>query len=251
MTGYDKEFVKENHLDEARRRFNQIVEYTFITKPSIDENDDELEEPQDGDNVAQNNQGGDGEQQKSPQQDGQDGNNAPTGDVDSDGGEQPSGDDLPDFDETNVDTEQEGDEVIDVDDLTKAQETTDYKLDGVDNKINNLIKTVSLFTKAIENNDKKIEDLKAEFEKRNPSEEEKLNIRSQASYPYSETPKDFWDKKQQNDPRYNVMYNNDVPTAKEQEEFVIRNSDVNNVNDKAVSDSFDLKDEQLKDYLNF
>ena len=47
--------------------------------------------------------------------------------------------------------------------------------------------------------------LKTEFEKRNPTEEERLNIRSQSSYPYSETPKGYWAEKMKENPHYNVM----------------------------------------------
>jgi len=92
--------------------------------------------------------------------------------------------------------------------------------------------------------------LKDEFEKRNPTEEEKLNIRSQTSYPYSETPKDYWTHKTSENPHYNVIYNNDVAPSDEQKEFEIRKSDIDGLNMKSISDTLDMK-QDLNKYLGF
>lgn len=84
---------------------------------------------------------------------------------------------------------QDGDEVIDVDDLTNSQKETEYKIDGVDDRLIKIARVIDKLIPAIEANNSKIEDLKAEFEKRNPTEAEKLNLRSQSSFPYSVKPK--------------------------------------------------------------
>ena len=60
-----------------------------------------------------------------------------------------------------METEQPGDEVIDVDELTQSQETTEFKVDNVDDKLNKVLKIISKFNDAIEANDQKIEDLKS------------------------------------------------------------------------------------------
>lgn len=142
------------------------------------------------------------------------------------------------------------DEVIDVDELTDAQEDASQKIDGVDNKLTVIGQVVQKFIDAIKQNDEKIEDLKAEFEKRNPTQQEKFNIRSQASGPFTESPKEFWDKKVAQNPNYQVMYNNEVPTKDEQQEFEIRRTDIDGAPDKEVVDSFEYPT-RLKDVLDF
>ena len=149
----------------------------------------------------------------------------------------------------NMDTMQPDDEVIDVDDLTQAQETTEYKIDGVDEKLSQLLAVVDKFSDAITQNDEKIAELKAEIEKRNPTDVEKMNIRSQASYPYSEFPRDYWDKKAAENPHYDVVYNNDVSPSDEQE-FMLKSSDIKGIDDRQIQKTFDLP-LKLKDVLDF
>lgn len=269
MAEMDKEFIKKYHLEEAQKRFQQISEYTFITKPILDEEGDDDQQPQD--NQQQ------GSQQMPPQDNSQGGNMPPqnggnedmpqmTGDApqqgpdnmlqDNGGGEEqmdvdfePEGgeSDVPADD--NVDTMQDGDEVIDVDELTKAQEIADVKIDGVNDKLQNLLAVTTKFIAAVDQNNRKIDDLRAEFEKRNPSEEERINIRSQASAPYSETPRDFWDKKSAAS-NYNVIYNNDIDPDKEEREYVIKQSDVNGNDDRSLAKSLDYPT-KLTDFLDF
>ena len=149
----------------------------------------------------------------------------------------------------NVDTMQPDDEVIDVDDLTQAQETTEIKLDGVDNKLTQLVSIFDKFENAISQTDEKLEALKAEIEKRNPTDVEKMNIRSQASYPYSEFPRDYWEKKVAENPHYDVVYNNDVSPSDEQE-FMLKSSDIKGIDDRQMQKTFDLP-LKLKDVLNY
>lgn len=269
MAVIDKDLIKKYHLEEAQKRFQQISEYTFITKPMLAEEGDDDQQNQQNDangqqmppmqqqgNMGGNMNGQNGEQGNMPTSDnGQQGdaNNIPPQNVPAPEGQnmdvdfevddaQPNGD-------SNVDTMQDGDEVIDVDELTNAQETTDVKIDGVNDKLQNLLAVTTKFIAAVDQNNKKIDDLRAEFEKRNPSEEEKINIRSQASAPYSETPKGYWDKKTQ-DSNYNIIYNNDVDPDKEEKEYVIKRSDINGNDDRSLSKSLDYPT-KLKDFLDF
>jgi len=152
--------------------------------------------------------------------------------------------------DVDPDTMQPGDEVIDVDELTNAQEMSAEKIDGVDEKLTTLGQVVKKFIAAIEQNDAKIDELKAEFEKRNPTQQEKFNIRSQASGPFTESPREFWEKKVASNPNYQVMYNNEVPTKDEQQEFELRKTDIDGMPDKSVADSFDYPT-KLKDILSF
>lgn len=275
--GIDKELLKKYHLEEAQKRFQQISEYTFITKPLLDEDGDDEQNQEQQSGQDNGNGGGMGNQQP-PQGNDQDGNDMPAGPANgtdggdmqqppmggadptkdggqngvapedmTDGGSQEDVDFEPE--DGNVDSMKPDDEVIDVDELTKAQETAEVKIDGVNDKLQNMLNVMNKFIAAIDNNDRKIDDLRAEFEKRNPSEEEKINIRSQASAPYSETPKDFWEKKSQ-DSNYNVIFNNDVDPDKEEKEYIIRKSDINGTDDRGLAKSLDYPS-KLEDFLNF
>ena len=225
-----KDLLKELKLEDMQKRFQQIVEYTFITSPTISE---------DGDEDVENNQDG-MDAEETPQ-------TSPKGDEANDTA------DVEVSDENGFDTEttqmQSDDEVIDVDDLTSAQEETEYKIDGVDDKLIKISKVISKLIPAIEANNEKIEDLKAEFEKRNPTEEEKINLRSQSSYPYSVKPKDYWQNKEK-DGNYNIMYNNDVSPDKEEKEYILRKSDIANgsIDDRSVYKSFNTS-MKMTDFL--
>ena len=159
--------------------------------------------------------------------------------------------DEEDIEDIDMETEQPGDEVIDVDELTQSQETTEFKVDNVDDKLNKVLKIISKFNDAIEANDQKIEDLKKEFQKRNPTAEETLNLRSLASYPFSERPDEYWKKQQQDHPNYNVISDNDVSTADEQKEFEIRKGDIDNFNERDIMKSLGESHIKLSDFLQF
>ena len=120
----------------------------------------------------------------------------------------------------------------------------------MDEKLTTLGKVIEKFIDAIKQNDSKIADLKAEFEKRNPTQQEKFNIRSQASGPFTESPREYWDKVASTNPNYQVMYNNDVPTKDEQKEFELRKRDINDMDDRSVISSFDYPS-NLEDILDF
>ena len=263
----DKKFLKEHKLLEAQKRFQQICEYTFITSPSLNEEGEEdqnMEQPQDP-NMQQGQMGG----EQMPQQDpnamgGQDMGQMgadPNMAQDPMGGEQQGMEDIPVEEEvpmdgmemgdgSEMDMMQPGDEVIDVDDLTQAQQTTEIKIDDVDEKLTTLLNVVNKFSAAIEQNDQKIMDLKAEIERRNPTEEEKLNLRSQASYPYNVQPKSYWDEKSKNS-NYNVIYDNDIPTAEEnKDEYTFTKKDLKGINDVEISKSLDDYN-QLSDFIKF
>ena len=183
--------------------------------------------------------------------------NAMGGDPNAMGGEDPGMmggdpgmmDDPNAMGDPNVDTMQPDDEVIDVDELTQSQETTEYKIDGVNDKLTQLLQVNDQFLSALKQSEEKIEALKAEIERRNPTDTEKMNIRSQASYPYSEFPRDYWDKKSAENPHYDITYNNDVSPAKEQE-FMLKSSDIKGLDDRKIGDSFEYP-MKLKDVLDY
>lgn len=250
----DKNYLKEHNLLNTQKRFEQICEYTFITSPTLNEEgeDDNVEQnvPQE-DNAPMNN----GE--VDPNQNNQEGvpqGNETFEDMPSEENVDMDGEEIDvDMmgDEVETDMMQPGDEVIDIDDLTQSQQASEIKIDDVDEKLTTLLNVVNKFSVALEQNDQKIMDLKAEIERRNPTEEEKLNLRSQATYPYNVQPKSYWEEKSKNS-NYNISYNNEIPTSKENEddELVFTKKDLKGINDVEVAKSLDDYN-QLSDFINF
>lgn len=262
-----------------KQSLKNLYEYTFITAPQINEDGEEENTPDNQQQATDTQAGmqqqpmdnGQGMDMQQPQADntmGGDPNINSNADGGADMGTDMSGamdnqnnmgeedPNMEDFDEpqTEDDVETEemeaDDEVIDVDDLTQSQEATEYKIDGVDDRLAKIYALAQKFADQLEKNEESINALKTEFEKRNPTEEERLNIRSQSSYPYSETPKGYWAEKMKENPHYNVMYDNEVAPSEEEKKFEIKKSDIDGLNMKEIADSLDV-DQNLNDYLKF
>lgn len=157
-----------------------------------------------------------------------------------------------DDEEENADSDELGpdDEVIDVDELTKAQDKNNDKLTGLSHKLSNLVKALDKFQTAIDNNDRKIDDLKHELERRNPTDLERMNLRSLASSPYNQNPRDYWDKKMMGDTNYEVRFDNAISTANEPKIYTINRADVEDFNEDEIEKSLDNK-MKLEDFINF
>ena len=255
----EKDILKEYKLEDMAKRFQQIVEYTFITSPTISEdgeddaNSQNQQEPQNAtqqqnDNNVDNQDAVDNSGDVSMQQGAEE--DVP---VETEVSDDETMEDMPQQqDNGGIETTpmQDGDEVIDVDDLTNSQKETEYKIDGVDDRLIKIARVIDKLIPAIEANNSKIEDLKAEFEKRNPTETEKLNLRSQSSFPYSVKPKDYWNNKSQ-DGNYNVIYDNGVDPNKEDKEYVLKQKDIDNAasDDRSTYKTFDIP-KQLTDYFD-
>lgn len=261
-----EDLVKKYKLEEAVKKFQKINEYTFYSPTMVEDDQDQgdnemqpMDTPQGGDPNAMG--GGmppQGDMSQDQEQIGM-GQEPPMGNggemnMDVPQGEEelpPMDGDGEDIEDVEMDTEQPGDEVVDVDDLTQSQETTEFKVDDLDSKLDKVLKVISKFNDAIEANDQKIEDLKQEFAKRNPTAEETLNLRSMSSYPFSERPDEYWKKQQETHPNYNVISDNDVPTSEEQKEFEIRRGDIDNFNERDVMKSLGENHIKLSDFLEF
>ena len=254
----DKELLKKYNLEESQKRFQQICEYTFITSPTLnEEGEEDMDTNADNATAAPND----------AQSQDMDGNDTQNPDANMDGNMSPdmnNNEDIPMEEEVPMDGEemdmmqpgeemdmmQHGDEVIDVDDLTQSQQAAEIKIDDVDEKLTTLLNVVNKFSAAIEQNDQKIMDLKAEIERRNPTEEEKLNLRSQAAYPYNVQPKSFWDEKTKNS-NYKVTYDNEIPSSEEDKDnFTFTKKDLKGINDVEIAKSFDDFN-QLSDFIKF
>ena len=244
----DKKYLKEQGLLEAQRHFQRLYEYTFIGANDLTneaENDEEmevLEMPADDMNAP-----AEGGNEMSGDEMSAMGNNSPVGD-NNDMMMNPEGEETPESGVKglnpqpemegeggldDVETEQEGDEVIDVDDLTNAQEEIDGKVSELDDKFSKLMAAVEQFDNLINSNNAKIDDLKAELEKRNPTPVEKLNLRAKEAYPFNVAPDDFWKEKGETS---NYEIGDDMEDN--EEEYIITQGDIDDATDwKNISDS--------------
>ena len=232
-------------LDEAKKRFQQIMEYTVKTGTGVmGEADEEQPAPEQDPNAA-----------PAPDMGGApmgDPNAAPMG-PDAQGGA-PMGEpnpapvgpegfapQVPQDDMMGAEMPADGgvqpdDEVIDISDLTDSQEETEEKVEDLDAKFAKVIDSLNKFSDMIKSNDEKIEDLVAEFEKRNPTQLEKLSMQTARSYPFNQTPEEYWANKEQTS-NYRTE---DDDNGKEQGQYVITKNDIDGATDwKSIADSLD------------
>lgn len=266
----DKKFLKEKKLYEAHKQFMRLCEWSYVPQTLEEEGEDDEMPQNDGqmDGASMDNgnsmdvdsnampQDSGMEQGQEPMGDGanmngdampQDGN---MGAMDASMGDAPIDSNMPPMDDPMASGEDET--VIDVDDITNAQEKMNDKvnvvgqdLGKVDSKIEALLQTLNKMETMINNNNQEIANFKAEFEKRNPTQTEKLNLRSLDSYPFNVNPKDYWAQKGA-DPNsnYSGFSNNGEPTT---QEYVITNNDVDDFSERDMENSFDIADDLQQD----
>lgn len=253
----DKEFLKEQNLEGAQSRFQSILEYvnsvdggTFMQRKPLAEAEDDMPMP---------------DPQGAPEgmPEGMPGDVPPQGDM---GGEmppmeEPMGDTNmgaenfnpnvpPQEPEVAAPAEEEEEEVIDVDDLTDAQEETKDKVSDLDTKIDKFIGLIDKLESEIDKTNQHIEDLRQDFEKRNPTPVEKLTLRSSHGYPFSETPEDYWKKKEE-EGHYSVE---DDENGANDERYKITKRDIDSANDwhniyKSIED--DTFSQNLNDIFKY
>lgn len=141
------------------------------------------------------------------------------------------GDITPDDFEGGVSSD---DDVIDVSDLTDAQEETQEEVEHFNDKFEEVFKVLGQWEELIKSNNEKIDDLKVEFEKRNPTQVEKLSMQTAKSGPFNVTPEEYWNDKEQTSNYRTDNDNNGVG----QGQYVITKDDVEGTTDwKSISDS--------------
>lgn len=144
---------------------------------------------------------------------------------------------------------QPDDDVIDVSDLTDSQEETQEDIDKLDAKFDKVMKYLGQFEELIKSNDDKINDLRAEFERRNPTQVEKLSMQTANSYPFSETPADYWANKE----KTSNYRTEDDQNGTKQGQYVITKNDIDGAVDwKNIADSlddFDIMHQTMKNTM--
>lgn len=261
-------YLKENNLYNAHKQFMRMAE-GYLRQENIEEAGED-EDPNAG---ADPNAGMDSNGGADPNAMGGDPNAGMAGDDGSGEGVDPNagmdsnamGDDpnamegdttAMDADPNAMDGEmqapEDDEDVIDVDDLTNAQEKLNDKenavgrhVEKVDDKLKQLGQVLDKIEQMIDNNNSEIEALKGEFKKRNPTQTEKLNLRSLDSYPFNVKPTDYWKQKGM-DSNYEAYSDNQEPTT---QEYKITNDDVDNINDNEIANSFFI-DDDLKQDIN-
>lgn len=240
--------MKRNNklLNEELKKFNLLTEYSFYREEIDNGTDDNLllgnieeaegdeEEDVSMDDVLDDEAAGD--EDLGPD------------DEDLGGGEGLGDEDLgPDDEDMGLDDEGFGgdDETIELDvtELVKGSEETKASVDGANEKITQLMDMVGkLETQlhSMEEISKKIDFLELELEKRAPTPEEKIEMRSLDSYPYNIKLTDFWATQKG---QYDVLGAEDK--EEEEKEYTLTQDDIeSDYSDSDIKSSFDVEDEE-------
>lgn len=236
----DKEYIIKHNLMEAHKQFMRLSEGYLAT--DLSEDDDENQGQPDPQAQAP-----EGEQLPPEGGDMGDMGGMPNGDIPNDGApEEGMPEQMPPMEPAGAPMSDEGmddmdDDVLDVEDLTQAQEKLNKKqnslghdLSDVDNRIVALLNAVEKIQGSLEKNNHDITDLKAELEKRVPTNTEKLNMQSLKMYPFNVSPNEYWEDKER-DGRYEAQEGDKV------KEYKIKQKDVDDYTDTDIENSFDEK----------
>ena len=256
----NERLMKENAVKEYAKRFNRILEYTFGTKTEITEDetdpnaqaadpnaapaDPNAAPPQGGDpnaapvdpNADPNAQAQGGDPNAMPA----DPNAAPPEEVDGE------------YEDIDIEGEEGGlqpdDNVIDVSQITGAQQETNDEMKQLTDKFEQLLKlndkvtqTLERLAQSAEESKSGLQSVKDDLAQRVPTEVEKLKGRTSYSEPFGNTVEDYWKGRSTGD-KYDI-YPND-----EEQEYVLRKSDLESINPQTVYSSFNQK---LRDIVGF
>jgi hypothetical protein len=237
---------KKKFLLEDLKRYKQLLEYTFYVPEEKDKDldgdlllDDSFLTEQDpaGDDpfmdVADTEEPAGDTETEEPA--GDTATEEPTGDTAT---EEPTGDEEDvEIEDEFADTEETEDSdtvEVDVTDLVDNSEETKKSVSDVSDKMEELLSKLSELEDQVSGMDKvinKIDSLEKEIEKRNPTPVERLEMRSMQSFPYSVKLTDFWADKE----GYEA-------TDDSEEEYILRQSDVENFDRNEIKASFNYSD---------
>ena len=248
-------------LEDVRKRFKQISEYNYFVPNTLEEDDgsDPLPEEPGNDAPAGNDapqapqDGGEGaekldfeDQPDTPKSDEGDGVQVQGGEGDAPMPPAPEGEDV------NLDEPGAGDTVLDIDDLTQAQEKLNDKMNSIGQDFSNVNKRIDALNTSIEQivsaidaNNASIQALMADMDKRMPSDEQKLDVRYHKSGPFNEKPEEYFDKAMQDNPNYDITTNGE-------KEYTLTEKDLE-TNPQTIRNSFRVTEDMqfsLKDAFN-
>ena len=153
-------------------------------------------------------------------------------------GDEEGGEEDPFGDEEGGEEEPAEDEVeLDVTELVKGSEEAKLSADAANEKIDKLMGMIGNLENQINSMDKistKIDDLENELQKRAPTPEEKIEMRSLDSYPYNMKLTDFWANQKD---QYDII-------PDEEKEYVLNKQTIDkDYSEETVKDSFDSDNE--------
>ena len=258
----DRKYLEEHGLLESVNRFQQILEYTYaggantLSEDGEDDQNTAAPDPNMG-GEDQNMMGGDPSMAAAPDPNmGADpnmGGEEPSmmgGDPNMVAGPEgfaPQGADPTMGGDPNMAEEPEDDEeVIDVDELVDSQEEAKDKIDDLTSKFDKLLTKIDDFENRIDASNERMETLRAEIEKRNPTPVEKLSLRSKDAYPFNVSPEDYWKDKEATS---NYSTEDDENGANDRV-YQITKDEIDNFNDYA-SAYRSLDDYTLNDMFGF
>ena len=147
--------------------------------------------------------------------------------------------------------EQEGDEVVDVDELIDSQEKAEEKIDKMNDKFERLLGAVESLVKQNQEQERKQQEMvakfEAEMEKRNPTPMQRMTMRSTKSAPYSMSPNEYMDNYAPDN--YSAEPDNngaDDPQYKITQDDIDRFTDYN-----AIAKDLDVTHQGLHDILGY
>ena len=265
-------YLKDNGLLEAHKQFLRMCNEDYLSHGELNLNeDDEVAPTSDNNDQNQTNELDTGNQDSSlfdnnPTEGdnttpmGVSGNtndteDAMNGDA-SMGGEMPMDnmDDSLDSDsDIAPDNDSSDEDTIDIDDLTDAQEKINHKtnkiginLGKVDNRIEHLMQSLEKMEDMIDSNNAEIMSLRKEFEKRNPTQIERIDMRRRFdSTGFNESPEESLAKRLQARDNYKVTDGGDKTNDKQ---YTLTQNDIDSVGDSQVADSFyKIDDDDIQD----
>ena len=172
------------------------------------------------------------------------------GDPNAEGGDMPM--------EPGMDTMQPDDEVIDVDDLTKSQESAEKKIDAMNSKFEKLMGAVEVLIKQNAEKDKAAAEaekranerqaqIEAELEKRMPTPQQRMTMRSTKSAPYSMSPNEYM-----NNYAPDNYSDADDNNGADDTQYQITKDDIDRFTDYAsIAKELDVDHQGLHDILGF
>lgn len=246
-------------LEEEIKKFKTICEYDFYIPPKerdiIDEDEDDEEEIDDYEGEMPDEPEGNPDNIASEPEGEFDDVADPEGELNNDEftDNEFTDDELPEPEgEINVpndgedvgyeDSDEGGeDEVeLDVSDLVNKSEEAKESSEEANDKLSDIMNKFSELEDRMTKMDgvigTKLEDIKNDVIKRNPSEVEKLEMRSFNSYPYNLKLTDYWNDKEDN---YDIGDEGEELTKKEDEEYVLTKDEVeSDYSESSVRSSF-------------
>ena len=156
------------------------------------------------------------------------------------------------------DTMQPDDEVIDVDDLTQSQESAEKKIDAMNAKFEKLMGAVEVLVKQNAQREKEAAEaekraaeqqarLESELEKRIPTPQQRMTMRSTKSAPYAMTPNEYM-----NNYAPENYSDEDDNNGADDMQYQITKGDIDNFTDYAsIAKELDVDHQNLHDILGF